>query len=345
MRRTLPLGKRYTSITVCIIVVGLGLLASSAIIENDWYGNVAIEFGATLMLFAPLLILSQAMETRLRQFTEAQEEKFNQEIVKTNVNVANLASEVDQTKEEVRSVREDISEAVMQRLVEKRTEDRALFDRIENAPSREIVATALTRAKDLDLISNRGPRVCLRETDVYLRFAPGMAFGTYDGSVELFLEHQDGSALGNVRWARSMDGEEDTAVDVLVDLTEKVQAAGRYPGDAPYQAGAVFSDLRHILDLAYDRATGASGIREPIGPIVEIFSPQWALTDTTLKRLDGPYDIAIGRLSELDWWSHVIKKPWIDEVSFTLAFDTAKALYETGNLAPKPPGYVEEPPF
>lgn len=334
------LGARWSLVAVCLGVTGFVLLALSGTeLFNDWGKNVSVEIGSTLLLFLPLLFVSQAIERRLARVEDDIEE--NQK--KTASTIANLSEEVSHAIDELHLVKQELSEAVVSKLAEARKNDEDLFRRVEQDPTSETIIEALDRANELGLVSERGPRVLLSNTPIYVRFDMTSYGHPGEGKLildfNLVLENESGDQLELIPWPHDA-----TTFDILVQLGEKVQAVGMYPGDAIFDPAQIFTDLYALLELTHKRATGASGITEPLGRVVELCPPQWAVTDKDIVCMDGssPYHITVDRLDEINWRDHMNDKGWVDIGSFSIALDVAMGLYQARQLGLKPP---EEPPF
>ncbi|GIH93923.1 hypothetical protein Psi01_45530 [Planobispora siamensis] len=243
----------------------------------------------------------------------------------------NLSEEIAEAKDELRVTREQLTANVIARISATREEDSRRFSAVEEEPSHTSLMAALARADRLGLISEDGCRVELFDTDLYVRFV--LLKKRSGDDILLKLEKQDGSELNRIRFTSDK-----TAEDVLIEIAELTQAGGFYPGDAAFDPGRIFSDLRKLLEIAHSKETGANGVREPLGRVVQLYLPQWAITDNAIVAIrDTPYRILLSRLREIDWLNHVNGKSWVDAWSFSQALATAEMMFEAGNLATKPP--------
>lgn len=324
-----------TGLALCIAGL-LCVLMSWVLRDSSWPSGFLVEVGATFLLFGPLLLVQKRIERRIAQVQKSQREiEASQETVASEISA--LSDELADTRDQLRATHERLTDTVITRLAAKRDRDWDRFKAVDEQPSAEIIGDALTRAIELGLIPTSGCRVELFDTYLYVRF---MTLKGADGSpiVPLILETQDGSPIGKVTLAGSQETE-----DVLVELGELVQARGFYPGDMAFDPGRIFADLRFLLELAHTRATGDNGIRDPLGRLVQLCPPQWAITEHAITSIkDMPYQIQLDRLNELDWWDHMHAKPWVDRLSFGQAFRDAVALLDTGRLGAKQPVHGDQ---
>ncbi|MFF4198282.1 hypothetical protein [Nonomuraea sp. NPDC001831] len=316
----------------------MGLLCvwgSWSIQDQSWPSGVLVEIGATFLLFGPLLLIQKRTERRLNEVQDVQT-VIQQRQEETATEISALSDELALTKDELQATREELSARVMERLNEARREDELAFEAVDKAPSVASVAGALNRAQTLGLVAQRGPRVEIFDTSTYLRFD---FIEDDEGGwvVELFIEDQDGAPIDAIGWHK-----EERAEDILVTLGEKLLANRLYPGDRDFDSAQIFADLSSLLKIAHSKSSGYN----PLGRVIQICPPQWAVTETGIKTIkDSSYGIPASRLHEDDWLDHMRGKVWVDYDSFSQALQDAIALFDAGRLAVKPQGWKEEVPF
>ncbi|MEV4181425.1 hypothetical protein AB0J28_08265 [Streptosporangium canum] len=322
---------------ITLLVVGsVCILASYIYSDFSWLSGVLIEVGATLLLFAPLMMIQRRIEQRVAAVQVSQQQIEDRQD-RAASEISALTEEVAQTKREMRLTLDQLSDDVHERVNAARQRDRDRFSVVGSEPSAESVAEALYRATELKLIPEDGCRVHLPETDIYVRFSaaeyPGCA------ETELILEYINGAEVQTIYWS---DGE--STADALVELVEAVQGAGQYPGDAVFDVPRIFTDLRDLLEMVHQRAVGERSGR-PLGRVIQFCAPQWVIADTGIVQVDGSYEIAASGIWGMGWYDHVKAKGWADPDSLFDALESARALYKNGRLAIKPPGWKELPPF
>lgn len=279
------------------VTVAIG--AVSLAVAGLWVGwsdvgpSFLIEIGAAALLLVPLWIVERSIEARI--------------------------DKVEQRLEMLDADR--ISGEVMERMIASRKPDIELFEKVRSEPTQDGVSNALDRAHSLELISSRGIRVSLDETDVHLRFVVPNRRDPV--TLEIRAETIEGALLKTFEWDR-----ETATASLGVKVAEWLQEQGSYPGDLLFQFGRVFHELADVLKLGYERKTGFMGFAEPLrGAIIQYFPPQWAITDYGVECVESlrSYPIARERFEEQDWDPHVTSKRWTDIVSFRQAFETAQA--------------------
>ncbi|WP_432983198.1 hypothetical protein [Dactylosporangium sp. CA-233914] len=322
------------------LLAGIGLLLWSWTVRDDgWLSGTLVNVGTALLLFVPLLIAGRVIEKRLDE-VRASQNQIEQRQEKTAESIATLAEEVAHTQEDLRRTRDRLTEAVSSRLAASRQQDRQAFENVEEGPSHEVVFEALMRAAALHLTTESGCRVPIRNTRLYLWFETPTTHDRFqdepDPGEDLYLrlESAGRGRVDRLYWPAEMSAE-----DFLVTLAEAVTRSGEYPGDASFEAGRIFSDLRELLEVVHESAT--SGSATPVVGAIQFFSPQWVITEAGLisvGRPGGGYSIPFTRIQEPSWPAQMAGKTWLDVNSFDNAYAVA---CEIAARQPK----VEEMPF
>lgn len=326
------------------LICGVAALWVSWMIGTaSWWSAVLVNAGTALLLFAPLLLAGRYIERRFDQVQTTQTAIEDRQQT-TTASIESLAKQVSETRAELRRSREELSDAVTERLASRRADDAAVVAQLTDAASHDAVFAALERATQLNLISPSGCRVALGTTDVCVRFLSPEAQDRFQAEpdpsddVELSLEGIDGDRIRSLWWSKDQ-----TAEDFLVALGEALQSSGHYPGDKAFRAADVFHNLQQLLEVSLSAA--ARGASTSLNGAVQYFPPQWMLTDQRLASIGTPgYSIPLGRLREA-WPPHMAEKSWIDRDCFDDAYATARLLFEAGRFDVKPPGYPDNPPF
>ena len=302
---------------VALEAVGLALLVLSFAIESDRWAGVMVEFGSTLIMFAPLVLLGRNLERRIDRVRQAQFD-FEAQQEETASRVAALAEEVAHTRAQVKQTHDELSRAVVTRLAANRKRDEELFRSVEAAPSHRVLSNALIRASVLGLIATAGCRVQLRQAPMYLWFQRAKRvtwFKRRRADLRLILQRTDGDPVRLIPWPRSRSVE-----DILTTVGEAVQASGDYPGDTVFEPGRVFADLSALFEVA---------LKQPVGPLVQLCPPQWAITSQAITSIDPEHSctIDLGKIGDVGTYEKMIATSWLDRDSFDSACDCAKALF------------------
>jgi hypothetical protein len=347
VRRAPTVKIRLTRVVVALAALVLAIAAAFLYMSWDsqrstWESGLFLAFGSTLFLSVPLVILTRSIETGLDQVTERQDRiAATQE--ETASDVARLTEEVAQAQADLRLTRDQLSEVDRDQITANKGRDSELFKSVGEAPSQAEVLNSLLRAKDMGIIPDQGCRVGFI-SDCYLRFSPGWESTdrvVYESQgpdiVELKLERIDATPLSWLRWRA-----ETATSDIAVSIAESMQASGVYPGDGSFDAGKIFADLSALLILGYESIT--KGAVNPVRHVIQFCPPQWAVCDSGIRSTQVPYFIRADRLNGERLLVHMSEKTWVDVESFEEAQMAGVALFRSGTLAIKPPGF-DEPPF
>lgn len=328
-----------------LALVGLSLVGGAGL---AWLSNVLIEAGVTLFLFAPLLLIGMHVERRIEKVQESQaniEESQHQIEIRQNntvTEIAALAEEVAQTQAGFRDVQAQLRESVLARMAETRAVDETLFESVSENPTPEGLGNALNRASELGLIHSSGCRVEVPNTHLYVKF-PNHVDMEHDFYLPVRLELMDGSFVGEVEWTEGM-----SVPDFLHKLGEEVTIRGHFPGDKLFDPVAPLTGLGELLRVVHRRHTGADGVAAPLGAVIQFCAPQWVITNNTIGCVDPgrEYIFGLNKIGNLNAFERMLQQEWVDEDSFSWAYDNAKALHEGKVIGPQPnPWALDEPPF
>lgn len=296
---------------------------------DDFLPSALVEVGAAFLLLVPLLFLERRLETQVGE-VRRQVEDTRADLLQTERRLDALTPS------------EAVSEAVAKRLAESRQDDEALFDEVARTPSADVVRRALVRGSELEVVSRRMPRVPLFDTTYLVRFVPGVtieAAASLDDAemkpwLRVDLEDEDGETAHSIEWVDGM-----SAVDLGETVARWLIERGRYPGDAAFQPGRMFEDLRSLLRRSHAAITGSRGVTADLAPVVQLCGSDiggdyWWITDVGVQQdnLMYMYTVAKDRFEEIDWDRHVTSKSGVDGIAFRQAFETAQALHKRGLL-------------
>lgn len=316
-RRGLTASERW--LIVGSLVVAVLLLVAALVVpmiagwsENErpswwtWLDAVLINAGAAIALVAPI----EWFSSRLRREVEESEERQDERVQAVR---EESASRLDELVERVESLAE-LERRVEQQLDEVVAADHALFRSVAAADATaEVTARALTRAAQRRLISARGVRVPYNGED-----GLHVVFGVPSGGtpmVHLRVTDEREQQVITIVWRGPM-----TAEKMLLHLGTGLRNQGI---DARPSAQSILDGLSETLVHA-DRHDFAR-------PIVQYFSPQWALTDTAIVASGTGsgwgYEITHARPDRIGMYEHVRTKRWLHENSFEAAWQAAQNLF------------------
>lgn len=294
---------------------------------TSWVSNLFISIGASIAIFAPLFFLERKLEGKLNEFEKSQKEiKRNQGRLEGESQAAR--DSISSLTKEVKRTQEELSKAVINKLASGRKNDEELILSVKNSPDRSTIIEAIARARELRLIPDTGCRTTIPAVvELYARFSPSQ-IRLHEG-LTIPIEIDDSRPIESIIWHEGQD-----VIDFLAELALKLQDLGLYPGDAVFDSSEIFRELSDLLGLSHKAVTGSHGLTYPLGEVIQIVQPQWVINSKGIINYDGPgeYFISAKRFNEMDWWNHVTRKGWVDNISFGKAFDTAKLLVEQGEM-------------
>jgi membrane protein implicated in regulation of membrane protease activity len=314
-----------TAVTVATVVAGMAMFVVSAELDgrHPWLASLWADLGSNVVVFAPLLVLTTVFGWRAAR-SQTRLEQAQRRVERRTTNL----------EERVESALEKISQESVDLLARDRVDDESLIDAVQTNPTPQGVARALWLGQNMGFTSVLGPRVSIFDADVFVRLVVEPPFG---GEVIVVLESRDGDEIERIVWRRP-----EGAPSLGARIGRILRRIGRYPGDIAYQPGSIFEELHRLLDLGYRGATGAGGITNPVGRILQLCGDRWAVTDTCLTLVDRSYPVHLYRLNETDWDAHIRPRgPEYDIGGFRQAMDVAKAYIALGRLSTDRPRWAD----
>jgi hypothetical protein len=118
----------------------------------------------------------------------------------------------------------------------------------------------------------------------------------------------------------------------MLAIIEFLKSRDDYPGRT-FDPTDIFPALSRLLVLGCERSSeGSQALRR----IVQVFPPQWAITDDGVESVDpeNSFKLSTGQLRERNWLEHLASHSWVDRSSLAEALKAAEALNAAGNLRP-----------
>lgn len=303
--------------SVCTLALGIALLRWAALAheKHSFESAVLVNTGSSVLLFAPLALLTSFFGRRIVRAANAQTSRIEE-----------LESEVDDVRQDFETALARISSGATAMIAGDRKEIEDAIESVLGNPNSSSIAEVIRHGIEHRYLSKRGPRVALNGTSAYVRWTVD-EFRTNE--VVIVVETMGGEIEATFAWRYS-----ESAEQFGYSLGKELQEAGAYPGDAIFDVGSLFLKLHELVNLGYRSATGAEGVTDPVGPIIELTGSKWAITDFWITTREWPqYQITLDRLNEQDWDEHIRGKYDMDIVGFRMASDIAKSLIESGELA------------
>ena len=196
---------------------------------GGYAAGVLQNVGVALVLFPLLVLAERTFEKLLTRTVEAVR--------------AHVDERVEEIRQEVAAALDQLTEATQARLHQARDADEQALQRFTDAPSVENLLDLFRRAANLTAISQHGPRVRIPGTDLRLRFhatklhAGVPTPGVETGQSAFWVEVQD--ADGTTAWPMLWQTDQ-SAETFATRLAEELSQRSQYPGDAAFDAAAMF---------------------------------------------------------------------------------------------------------
>jgi hypothetical protein len=290
------------AVGVSLLAGSLAIFSSSVadIVPWSWMDDMLLNVGAAVLLVVPIELFSARLRRRVAEVDERQTAAVNSV-------EASLTTRVDSLDERVESLA-DLNRLVSTDAKMRRDADRESFAALgADAPTREGVLRALQRATDRTLIASQGARVPVAlRANLRLRFAVG------DAGLIIGLEWIDGQPCRS--WIWTLDK---SAGDLFSEVAEAVESVGE---PRPLDLEFAFQRLAAALTTA-DTIQAAR-------PLLELFPPQWALTEHAIISTDQhEYEVTHARIDRIGMDRQVTGKPWLDHDSYDEAHLVARLLF------------------
>lgn len=305
-------------VPVAIAAGSLMLLFSYCLHDRvgwEWVTDALLNVGSSILLFAPLLLLSEWILSRRVNQLESEVRQTQTEVGDAQIRLAEVIDYRDQGQREDASA--DLDTEIRERLFGPIREQDEKFAALVTARDPAVFVETLSVATAAYLITSAGPRVELMFSDLHVRFS------VEGDALKLQLESGAGKVHG---LAYCQPGE-----DVLDGLTAISAHASKVPGfDGmdklfPGQTPRQLSDLLLFASKYRYTITGERKLEH----LVEITEAGWVLTETALLPKSVPYyEIAADRFDEIDWPEHIVNKGWPESYAFPATLEWARKLLD-----------------
>jgi hypothetical protein len=276
-----------------VAMIGWGWLLAG----RDYLPDLLLQLGSSLVLLVPLVLLGWMLEARMRR-TEDQ------------------AHDIASGLAEIRSQVDDLGEATRSLIRSEHADWQDAIEKARRAPDQEAIAGLLRDAAALSAVASTGVRAGVPRTDLRLRFVPGP-----DVELRLVLEQANGTRVSELTWRP-----DEPFHAVARWVADVLMARDAYPGDDGYDSGRPLMDLLDVIEVGVAARTGR--LPHPLGPLIELPNPQWAVASDGLHCRERKYHIPAERLLDTaeDWRGHMLGKSWVDQTSFLQAYDLTLAI-------------------
>lgn len=303
---------RRTWLTAGAIFLGVGMAVGSYFLftEAPWWSNILANASVVILLLIP----GEWILSRLSQAIVDVDEKATQ--TDRTANQARAVADVAlRSAETTAQSLQDVRQSLIERQHEELTAERGVYESLTADLHRENIIRVLRKATGSHLISTKGVRAPIWETDLHYRYIVGD-----DGTLTVTIERDDQTVLDTVVWPEG-EGPADFFQRLVLALRGQGADLGTGLNDPTESLERLSEMLAKVVSL---RSQELLGYREKLRQIVE-FRDGWYFTELHLTSPNHHgYTIAVDRLNEIDWESHLYGKDWPDGVD---AVQFARRLY------------------
>ncbi|ARZ65751.1 hypothetical protein SMD11_0084 [Streptomyces albireticuli] len=306
---------------------GLALVMWGWLMQGeDYTPGLLLQFGSSLVLIVPLIVLGRVFERRMQRTQDA------------------LSSDLADIQAQMRATHarlDTLGETSRDGLLDRHRRREALLREAERAPTAPRLAALLDEAAGLQAVDDAGIRTRLPGSDLWLRLdlrrtttaphPPRPARNT-EAALNLTLEDRGGTAASATTWAR--DEQASAAARRLT--ARRTGTASTGPAAAALRdTDALLRLLVATLRTAIAARTGQE--RQDLGRLIELPNEQWAISADGLWCRQRYFHIRTEQLLDArqDWRRHALAKPWVDREHFLDAYRTAHALLSAPAPAPR----------
>ncbi|MGC5077157.1 hypothetical protein [Agrococcus sp. DT81.2] len=291
------------------VLTALGLLTGglSWLMRDSepWWSSALINVSVVFLLLVP-------GEYAIRRIWRTVET-----IEKTSDSALVTANAAATTAEDTARSLADVREKLLARQHEELDAELGVYRRLLKEPSHDALQQALLHAGGEGLTSEAGVRVEIWETPLHYRYR------IVDAALVVNIEEDDGRVLSTHSWPP--DVEPDAFFQALVEGVRAAQADLGVGLNDPTQSLEQLADM--LIEVTRLRSQELLGHRQSLRKIIQRRNG-WYFTETAVYPAENlHYEIAVTRLNEMDWETHLRHKGWYD-AEYMLPF--ARRLYGIG---------------
>jgi hypothetical protein len=293
----------------------------------EWPSDALLNVGAAVVLFAPLLLLTEWLLEQRVLSIEDDVQQTREDVRQTQKEVgdaqAQLSTLIDYTSEEGRKdAAAQLDQDVRDQMFSEQRDLLDLFASLATQASVEPFVRGVRLAMDKEFVTHEGPRVPLLYSELHLRFLP------HGAGIELRIESNDGEVLATVPWRDSM-----TVTDALAQVSVLARDLPGFDGMDKFFAGQTPRQLGEMLMFAARHGAEMTG-DYAIHRVVEITEDGWIITERGMvPRSVLHYVIRFDSAAPIDWEEHILNKEWEESHSFPYVYRWARELNDRRKLA------------
>lgn len=281
---------------ICLIAVGAAFGTASWMFRESepWWSSALINTAVVILLLVPGDFALRVIRTGI------------DDVDKTAQSAKAAADSAVVTAERTQRSLDDVREQLIARQKDEYNVETDIYRAMVSDPSRTSLLRALRKATDDQLITAKGVRSPVWETDLHYRYVVGREDD--DPSLEVRLETDEGEVLSVHEWAA-----DESDVDFYQRLVSAVRAEGSDLGvglNLPTESVKQLSEM--LVDVMRLRAQELAGYRQGLRLIIERVDGWYFTEEHIIPAADLKYTIGVGRLKEMDWEEHLRGKGWYE---------------------------------
>lgn len=304
----------WAGLGVSLLVGALMLVGSWLLSESErwaWASDALLNVGSAILLFAPLLLLTEWLLERRVLELEEEAEDTRESVRQTQREVGEAQARIsDLIDFNTAGGREEaarqLDEVVRGAMFKEHNDLEDLYARLAGEQDIASFVRALRSGIERRLISDTGVRVELMYSDLHLRFVP-----VGEDAIDLHIESAEGEILATVQWRRDR-----STADALAEVSSVASKLPGFDGMDKFFAGQTPRQLGETLMYAARYGPEMTGSYE-IFKVMEITEAGWVIAERGLvPKSARPYMIAFDDAAPIDWDEHIHNKDWSESPYF-----------------------------
>lgn len=297
------------------LLVGTLMLLGSWLFSDAnewvWVSDALLNVGSAILLFAPLLILTEWLLDRRVRTLEDEADQTREDVRQTQREVgeaqARISELIDYTTAEGREeAARQLDEVVRDAMFKQHNDLDALYSSLAGEKDIAPFLYALRSGIERKLISATGVRVELLYSNLHLRFEP-----LNDDAIDLHIESDNGEILATVNWRGDC-----LVADALAEVSTLASKLPGFDGMDKFFAGRAPRQVGETLMYAARYGPEMTGSNYIVG-VIEITEGGWVITERGLiPKSERTYRITFDGAAPIDWDEHILNKNWPESPYF-----------------------------
>lgn len=283
---------RWAFISVALGVLGLAL--SYSLQWSEWWSSTIMTISGAVLLVGPLTFVAKKIEERTEVSLNAMEGRLEE-----------LRLTVAEGQQKVRGKFEDALKRRKTAVVKSQSDEG--FESSHEALRLMVEAGILS--------PTIGARAPIPNSPHYLRLVP------MEQAIRVIIDYTESVDHIVKTWAPGV-----MLSDVMIDIASEMRVSGEWLGEVAFNYDSAFNRICEGL-LLFDQFHHDGVL--PGAKFFEDVGGGWYLTDFAIEHApDFPYQITYERLDEMNWYTQLREKGWVDSDYSDAAIDKARAIRE-----------------